>query len=673
MGVNMENGFEPIYITIRGKGKILQELQRKAKNSQKVLLATDPDREGEAISWHLFRSLKKHNSNIDRIEFHEITKEALLESIKNPRGIDMLKVNSQQARRILDRVVGYSLSPVIQEKFGSKRFSAGRVQSACLKIICEREQEIQKFVPKEYWNLFSFWKLAAKGSKAKKKDTQVPFSLVKINDKPVEIGSKKELDVVVEFIKNNTFYVSKNKSSTRTVRPLAPFITSRLQQEASNRLGFRAQKTMYLAQNLYEGISIGNNQVAGLVTYIRTDSVRISGEGIKMARQFIQSNFDKDYLPESPNFFQKKGSSQDAHEAIRPTSVNRTPDKMRPFLTPDQWKLYRLIWARFVSSQMKAAVDANTTIEISNQNSNTSNNTESIKSVVFRFSGSKEVFNGFRAVWDYYTRKDAYIPNFLENAAVLLENLQEEQKFTQPPARYTESSLIKIMEETGIGRPATYVPTIFTLEKRIYIERKAKQLVPTKLGMLANSILTKHFLEIVDIDFTADMEKDLDMIAFGKKDWQTILGDFVKPFIKQVEEAKDKIPDHRDLVTVPINEKCPLCEKELLKRLGRNGFFIGCSGFVDGCRYTRSIPLGSCPKCKKGFVIKKTSKARKRVFYGCDQYGETGCEFVMYQQPSAKACPKCSSLMGQKVKKREIEYTCQSEECQFVMREITDE
>ncbi|MDH5717296.1 MAG: type I DNA topoisomerase [Spirochaetia bacterium] len=655
MGVDVENDFEPRYITIRGKGKTLADLKRAAKGSSEILLATDPDREGEAISWHLERVLSNGKTQIKRIEFHEITKDAVINAIKHPRDIDILRVNSQQARRILDRIVGYSISPLLQEKLGSKRFSAGRVQSAALKIICEREKQIEEFKAKEYWEVDGFFK----NENSSIKDTACPFRLVQINKKKTEISSAEEAKKIEDNLKNTLFTVSMRKISDRNIKPIPPYVTSKMQQDASTRLGFRAGKTMSIAQSLYEGVE----EYGGLITYMRTDSTRISETGIAMARNYIAENFEKGYLPEKANFYSSKKGAQDAHEAIRPTDVGRTPEKMAAFLSKDQLKLYTLIWSRFIASQMSIGIDELVTIEITAKNKD--------DEYLFRFSSSRQKFKGFRAIYSFGASKEEYIPKFQQNDSIILNNIEKEQKFTQPPARFTEASLIKIMEESGIGRPATYVPTIFTLEKRSYVERKGRQFIPTKLGMVINDQIKEYFPEIVNLEFTARMEEKLDSVASGNINWRDILKDFYGPLKRDIKKASEAMTDLSHLIRTPINKKCPECGFELLKKLGKNGYFIGCENFVGGCRYTESIAMGECPLCK-GKVIRKASK-KGRAFYGCENYITENCTFIMTDKPSEKKCPKCSSIMGERVKKSGIILNCQNAECKYMVEEKSDD
>lgn len=658
MGINIQNNFEPLYITIRGKGKTLGELRKAAKNASEVLLATDPDREGEAISWHLSRALGEVNSQIRRIEFNEITKDAVLKAVEHPRTIDMQRVDSQQARRILDRLVGYEISPVLQKKFGSRRFSAGRVQSAALKILCDREAQIEKFVAEEYWEFDSFFA----GEKSKARDKETAFRLTQIDGKKTAIDNKAAAVNLEKRVRDAEYSLISRKTSERRVNPLAPYITSRLQQDASTRLGFRAQKTMSIAQTLYEGVDLGKEGSQGLITYMRTDSTRISETGLTQARQFISENFDTAYLPKSANTYTKKQeNTQDAHEAIRPTDVSRTPEIMEKYLDRDQFRLYSLIWKRFVASQMAPGVDELVVLEIQDK----------AKTLTFRYSSSHQTFPGFRAVYPLGDEKVQYVPHFTEGEALSLLDFKPQQKFTQPPPRFTEASLIKAMEESGIGRPATYVPTIATLDKRAYIERKGRQLIPTNLGRVVNDLLSAHFPEIVDLKFTANLEEKLDSIAQGSSNWRAMLGDFYPNFHSTVEKADGEIADQTHLVRIPLGRECPKCGNELMQKLGKNGYFIGCSNFQGGCRYSESIPLGVCPLCQ-GSVVKKKGK-KGRGFFGCANYSTTGCEFTMLETPARRTCPQCNSIMGQKVRKSGITLTCQNPECKHVIEETADE
>ena len=663
LGIDIKDNFQPTYITIRGKGKTLEALKRVAKKTQLILLATDPDREGEAISWHLERVLSKQNNNIKRIVFNEITKEAVLESIKNPTSIDIEKVNAQQARRLLDRLVGYSISPILQEKFGSKRFSAGRVQSVALKIICKREEEINEFISQEYWEFFSSFYNNKSTAKQQTNDQECFFKLSKIENDKVNVTSKQEAYALADEVKNSKFIVSEIKQVLKKIKPPPPYTTSKLQQDASTRLNFRARKTMVVAQNLYEGIDI-HKETVGLITYMRTDSTRISQQGLNMARDYIKNNFSSKYLPDKPNIYHSAKQTQDAHEAIRPTDVSKTPDSIKSFLTPDQYKLYKLIWSKFVASQMTHGEDSTQNYVVLDTN----------KKYEFRYNITDQLFLGFRKVFSFLASKEkTNIPSFKQGDSILLHEMQKEQKFTQPPPRYTEASLIKYLEESGVGRPATYVPTINTLDMRSYIERKGRQIKPTNLGMLVNAALIVYFKNIVDVHFTVQMEEKLDEIASGSLTWQTMLKDFFDPFQKVLDYASVNMESKHDVVRVPLEEKCPQCETGMLyKKLGKNGYFIGCDQFVNGCRYSSSIPLGDCPLCE-GKVVAKKSKQKGRKFYGCSEYPNNECSFMMLDPPASKTCSKCNAIMSQKVRKTGIILTCQNKNCAYVTEEKTQE
>ncbi len=667
MGIDIDNQFKPRYITIRGKGKDLKELTTQAKKAEQILLATDPDREGEAISWLLGLSLQKAISSSDspsevgvvsdarikRIEFNEITETAVRNALENPREIDMDKVASQQARRILDRLVGYTISPIIQESFHSRRFSAGRVQSACLKILCDREEEIEKFKPQEFWDV--------SGKFENKSGKSVVCKLAKINGVNTNIRDKAAMDKVESDLAKADYLVQSVKNSERNINPRPPYITSALQRDASTRLGFRAQKTMRIAQSLYEGVNLPEGQT-GLITYMRTDSTRISEEGLNMARDFLKKNFAPEYLPPTPNIYAGKKGAQDAHEAIRPTSVARTPESIKNYLDRDQYRLYELIYNRFLSSQMTPGVDNNVSLDILGKSEN---------EYTFRFSTSAVKFDGFRAIFPMEGEKKEKAPKLVEKDKVQMMEMVKEQKFTTPPPRYTEASLILKMENSGIGRPATYVPTIGTLDKRGYIHRAGKTLKPAPLGRVVNDLVNRFFPDIVDEKFTAMMEEKLDLIAENKLDRVSMLSTFYAPFDEEVQKAKGSIEDLSHHIRVPIGRECPKCGGELYKKTGKNGIFIGCSNFASGCRYNESIPVGVCPKCG-GNLYKRKSK-KNRIFYGCENYSneEIHCDFLMNLEPSAQSCPRCGSIMGQQVRKSGITHICQNLECGYVMAENT--
>ncbi len=646
MGIDFSKNFSPHYITIQGKGKVLEELRKKARLSSEILLATDPDREGEAISYHLKTILEKVNPAIKRIEFHEITPQAVQEALKNPRDIDIKRVYSQQARRVLDRIVGYILSPLLQNKLGSKHFSAGRVQSAALKILCDREEEIENFQPEEYWEI-----------QAAFLDEELLFDLVKIEGKKPHIPNQEEAEKIQKEILSTSFYLKEHKKTQRKRKPPPPYITSTLQQDASNKLGFSVQKTMQIAQRLYEGVDIGEETI-GLITYMRTDSTRLSSVAIEMAREFIKKHFPKEYLPPSPREYHAKKTAQDAHEAIRPTDIERTPEKMEPYLSPDEGKLYKLIWKRFLASQMADSIEETQSIELEDPS----------KKYLFRISSTKVIFPGFRKILEEKRKKEKPLPSCQESTPYTPLKVELNQKFTQPPPRYSEASLVKKMEELGIGRPATYAPTIEILLNRGYVEKKGRQLIPTSLGKIVNQVLKEHFPNIVHAGFTADMEEKLDKIARGEEIWYKMVGNFYYPFIEQVQEAEKNIRDLRHLVEEKIGKKCPQCGGDLVKKLGKNGFFVGCKNFPQ-CRYTESLSYGKCPLCG-GDVVRKRSK-KGRAFYGCSNF-QKGCTFIMNLTPSKRTCPKCNSLMGEKIRKDKIELICQNPKCGFQMEESVE-
>lgn len=642
MGINIEEDFEPDYITIRGKGKILTRLKKEVKNSKDVLLATDPDREGEAISWHLYRALNLNTAKA-RIEFNEITKDAVKNAIKKPRAINQNLVDAQQARRLLDRLVGYKLSPLLWKKV-RKGLSAGRVQTVAVKILCEREKEIEAFVPEEYWTI----------SVELSKDTEkFTAELQRINGRKFRIRKKDEVDMIINEIKQNDFMVKRVKERNRRRNPAPPFTTSTMQQKASNLLGFSANKTMYLAQQLYEGIDLGKEGTVGLISYIRTDSTRISDEAAENAKRYIKEHFGEQYLPDKQRKYAVSRSSQDAHEAIRPTSVERTPDQIKKYLTEDQYKLYNLIWRNFVASQMSPAVYSVLTISI-----------KAGEEYLFRASGSRIVFPGFMKVLNSNQKEDVILPDIREGDILKVEKYNPEQHFTQAPSRYTEASLVKTLEEEGIGRPSTYAPTISTIISRGYVERNGKQLVPTKLGFLVVDLLSEHFPDVTDIEFTAQMENRLDSIEEGKDDWKKVLADFYQPFARRLEEAL-KTMDEVVLESEETEEVCEKCGKVMVIKYGKYGKFLACSGYPE-CKNTKPflVKTGvSCPECKKGELIERRTRKGK-VFYGCTLYPD--CDFLVWNKPVQKNCPECGGLMVEKVNKnKKLVNNCINNECNF--------
>ncbi len=645
LGVNIENNFEPEYITIRGKGDILNNLKKEASLSTSVLLASDNDREGEAIAYHIGESIRKKYPNlpIKRIVFNEITKPAILESVQNPRDIVKEKIDAQKARRILDRLVGYNISPILWEKVKGG-LSAGRVQSVTLRVICEREEEIEKFIPKEYWTLSAVF------LKDKK---EFIAELAKVNGKNYEFKNKKEIDDIINSLDKEKFVVSSIQKSSKSIKPLAPFITSKLQQTAANRFGFTSKRTMSIAQQLYEGIDIGSERV-GLITYMRTDSTRISNQALNEVREYIKTNFS-DELPDNPNFYGKAEAAQDAHEAIRPTSIYRTPDSIKKYLTPDQYKIYSIIWERFLSSQMTNSEHLTETYFIENDN------------VVFKVSKSTVIKEGFNKALDLLKIKESKeqkIPSLKEGDKIVLKEYLPEQHFTQPPPRYTDATIVKFLEENGIGRPSTYAPTISTLLERYYVIRKQRQLMPTVLGKLVNQIVTKSFPEIVDIEFTAKMEKELDEIENGKRDSINLLKEFYPPFIEEVNKSLKNLEDHKKVFEEETDEICEKCGSKMVKKLGRYGFFLACSKFPE-CKNSKSIPLADCPRegCN-GKIIAKRKGKRGKEFYGCTKYPE--CDFVTWFKPTEFKCPKCGKFLIEKNDKIHGTYKmCIDENCGY--------
>ena len=640
MGIDIDNNFEPQYITIRGKGKVLNKLRKEVKNSENVLLATDPDREGEAISWHLYRALNLDEENV-RIEFNEITKSAIQKALKEARPIDKNLVDAQQARRLLDRLVGYKLSPLLWSKV-RRGLSAGRVQTVAVKIICEREKEIKNFVKEEYWTITVEFE----------QDGEVfTADLQRIDGKKFKISNETEALKIVEDLKKADFIVKKVKERDRKRNPLPPFTTSTLQQRAANALNFSANQTMYIAQQLYEGIDIGAEGTVGLISYIRTDSTRISDEAAGNARNFIKDNFGEKYLPEKSRVYGRSRGAQDAHEAIRPTSVDRHPEKVKQYLSPEQYKLYDLIWRRFVASQMSPAIYRVLTVNI-----------QAGDKYLFRATGSRIVFPGFLKVTNEKEREDVILPELVEGDKLPVRKYDPQQHFTQPPPRFTEASLVKTLEEEGIGRPSTYAPIISTIISRGYVEREGRQLVPTDLGFIVVDLLSKHFPDVTDIEFTAQMEKKLDSIEEGKEDWKKILADFYHPFAARLEEAIEKM-ERVELAAETTEEKCEVCGRPMVIKYGRFGKFLACSGY-PGCTNTKPFLIKTgvnCPECKDGEIIQRKTR-RGRIFYGCSNYPD--CEFTSWNKPADKACPECKGLMVEKRNKEKgLFYSCINEEC----------
>jgi len=642
IGVEVENDFNPKYITIRGKGSVLKELKDASKKVKKVYLAADPDREGEAIAWHLAHALELDESQSLRVVFNEITKTAVKDAFKTPRKINMDLVNAQQARRILDRLVGYKISPLLWKKV-KKGLSAGRVQSVAVKIILDRENEISAFVPEEYWTITA--KLAVKGSSFEAKFTQ-------LNGEKKELSSQEDVNEVLAAIADASFTVGEVKERERQRHPSPPFTTSSLQQEAARKLGFRAAKTMSVAQQLYEGVELGKEGTVGLITYMRTDSTRISGTAQDEAKEYITEKYGEPFVPESPRQYSKKAANaQDAHEAIRPTSVLRDPESVKPYMSRDQLRLYKLIWERFVASQMASAVLDTLSVDIS------------AGTAVFRATGSKVRFPGFMKVYvegndDGTTEEDKYLPELHTGDKLEKQDIEPKQHFTQPPPRYTEARLVRTLEELGIGRPSTYAPTLETIQKRGYVAIEDKKFVPTELGELVIEQMEQFFPEILNVEFTANMEEDLDHVEEGSEDWVKVLSEFYKSFEKRLEVAEEEMKEI-EIEDEVSDEICEKCGKPLVYKLGRFGKFLACSGFPD-CRNTKPIvkDIGvTCPKCKEGHVVERRSK-KGRIFFGCDRYPE--CDFVSWDKPSPKPCPNCSSLMVEKKSKQGVKLQCTS-------------
>jgi DNA topoisomerase-1 len=647
LGVDIDNNYNPKYITIRGKGELLDKLKKEAKKSEKIYLATDPDREGEAISWHLSHILKLDENEKCRIEFHEITKNAIKSAIKEPRKINVDLVNAQQARRVLDRLVGYKISPILWRKV-KWGLSAGRVQSVTLKLICDREKEIENFIPKEYWTV------ECELTKNKiKKSFKVRLNTFK--RKKLEIRTKEEVDKIIEELNNGEFIVKAIKKTSKNKNPLPPFTTSTLQQDAYKKMNFATKRTMSIAQQIYEGVDVKGYGTVGLITYMRTDSVRISSEAQEICKNFINESFGENYVPKETRIFKGKKNAQDAHEAIRPSNIEITPQIAKGSLKDDQYKLYTLIWNRFVASQMASCIMDVTSVDIKNGEYG------------LKVSGSIVKFDGFMKIYEYATeeeKEDINLP-LLEEGEELQKKLTEgKQHFTQPQARYSEATIVKTLEENGIGRPSTYAPIISTLLDRKYVEREKKTLKPTELGYIVNNIVSEYFKQIVDAEFTAEMEEKLDYVEEGKEIWNTVVNDFFTPLkdaidIAEKEVAKITIEDE---VT---DVKCEKCGKNMVIKHGRFGDFLACPGYPD-CKNTKAIVEEldvKCPKCGGNVLVKKSKKGRK--FYGCSNYPD--CDFVSWLEPVAQKCSICGNYMVKKHNKSKGDYLqCSNAECKNI-------
>ncbi|MEG7898328.1 type I DNA topoisomerase [Bacillus paranthracis] len=640
MGIEVKNNFTPKYITIRGKGPVLKDLKSAAKKAKKVYLAADPDREGEAIAWHLANTLNVDVESDCRVVFNEITKDAIKESFKHPRAINMNLVDAQQARRILDRLVGYNISPLLWKKV-KKGLSAGRVQSVAVRLIIEREREIQSFEPEEFWTI--------KAEFVKGKDT-FEASFYGVDGEKVQLTNETQVNEIIERLKDNAFSVENVTRKERKRNPALPFTTSSLQQEAARKLNMRAKKTMMLAQQLYEGIDLGKQGTVGLITYMRTDSTRISETAQTEARTYITEAFGTEYIGTEKKKETKKSNAQDAHEAIRPTSVMRKPEELKSFLSRDQLRLYKLIWERFVASQMASAIMDTVTARLINNN------------VQFRSSGSVVKFPGFMKVYveskdDGAEEKDKMLPPLEVGETVFSKDLEPKQHFTQPPPRYTEARLVRTLEELGIGRPSTYVPTLETIQKRGYVGLDNKRFVPTELGEIVIELILEFFPEIINIEFTANMEQSLDEVEEGNANWVKIVDDFYVGFEPRLEKAEKEMREV-EIKDEPAGEDCELCNHPMVFKMGKYGKFMACSNFPD-CRNTKPIvkEIGvTCPKCDKGQIIERRSNKKKRLFYGCGTYPE--CDFVSWDKPIGRKCPKCEGMLVEKKLKKGVQVQC---------------
>lgn len=638
LGIDIDDNFEPQYISIRGKGDLIKSLKKEASKASKVYLATDPDREGEAISWHLAFLLDLDPEEACRIEFNEITKDTIKEAIKHPRKINMGLVDAQQARRVLDRLVGYQISPLLWRKV-RKGLSAGRVQSAALKIICDREREIEKFEPKEFWNITAEFK---KGKKFQAK-------LAEANGKKILVENKAQNDNIIKELNSGEFIVSDVKEKIRMQKPYPPFTTSSLQQDAGNKLNFNAKKTMMIAQQLYEGVDVKGRGTTGLITYLRTDSVRVSDAAKQAAKELIVSKFGAEYSANNI-FSNKKKDIQDAHEAIRPAIIELEPELIKDSLTADQFKLYKLIWNRFMASQMSQSKSNSMQVSIANG------------IYGFKANGSELLFDGFRRLYNTADDEGAkLLPSLEKDEKLKAESLKGEQSFTQPPARYTEASLVKELEDKDIGRPSTYAPIVSTLTERKYVGREKKALKPTELGFLVNDLMEEYFKDIVDAGFTANMENRLDDVEVGSQKWKDLISEFYGPFKKELDVADSAI-EKIVVEDVPTGELCELCGKPMVIKAGRFGDFIACSGYPE-CKNTKPIikTIGvKCPNCGKDIVARKSK--RGRIFYGCSGYPD--CKTVFWNKPTDKRCPECNSILLEK-KTKNKNFVCSNEKCGY--------
>lgn len=641
LGVDIENNFEPKYINIRGKGDVIKELKKEAKKAKKVYLATDPDREGEAISWHLSYILNIDEEEKCRIEFNEITKDAIKKAIKSPRNINLNLVDAQQARRVLDRLLGYQISPILWQKV-RKGLSAGRVQSVTTKLICEREEEIKAFEPKEYWSI----ELIA----SNKEENNLTLKFYGKDNEKIELENEEQVKEILKTIENGNLVVTKIESRSRRKSAPKPYTTSVLQQDAANKLYFTTKKTMMVAQELYEGIDVKGEGTVGLISYIRTDSKRISEEAREKAKGYIiesiGENYYKDHAKDSKGKKEKK--VQDAHEAIRPTSVDRTPDSIKDSLSKEQYKLYNLIWRRFVASQMEDSVFDVLNVECK------------IEDLIFKATGSKLKFDGYTKIYNFTEREDKILPSLDEGEILKIQEYNPQQHFTSPPPRYTEASLVKTLEELGIGRPSTYAPTITTILNREYVEKDGASLVPTELGIIVTKILDENFQKFMEVDFTADMESQLDQIEEGNVEWKKVIEEFYSPLAEAIRVAIEKI--EKVNMDEETDEICELCGSNMVIKYGRFGKFMACKNYPE-CKNTKPIvsKIGvKCPKCKEGDIIMRKSK-KKKVFYGCSNYPD--CDFVAWNKPVEEPCEVCGSYMYEKYSKSGTKIVCSNKEC----------
>lgn len=647
MGIDTENNYTPKYITIRGKGPVLQELKTAAKKAKKIYLAADPDREGEAIAWHLATALNIDIESDCRVVFNEITKDAILESFKHPRPINMDLVDAQQARRMLDRLVGYNISPILWKKV-KKGLSAGRVQSVALRLIIDRENEIKQFIPEEYWTIDAAFAKGAKTFDALYYGTA---------EEKIKLTNEAQVQEILKQLKGDDFTVQSVTKKERKRNAAPSFTTSSLQQEAARKLNFRAKKTMMLAQQLYEGIDLGKKEgIVGLITYMRTDSTRVSDTAKTEAVAYINDKYGEEFVATTERQTKKATNSQDAHEAIRPTSTMRSPETLKTVLSRDQLRLYRLIWERFIASQMAPAVLDTVSVDLQQGD------------VVFRANGSQVKFPGFMKVYiegsdDQKEEKSTYLPDMAEGDIVKATEIEPKQHFTQPPPRFSEARLVKTMEELGIGRPSTYAPTLDTIQRRGYVTLDAKRFIPTELGEIVHQLVLEFFPDILNIEFTAQMERDLDKVEEGSRKWVEVIDEFYQDFEKHVKHA-DAEMEKVVIKDEPAGEDCEKCGSPMVYKLGRYGKFMACSNFPE-CRNTKAIVklIGvKCPDCETGEIVERKSKTR-RIFYGCNQYPK--CEFVSWDKPIARPCPKCESLLVEKKLKKGIQIKCTNDECDY--------